>query len=291
MHDFDRRYYLRVRPLYVLLALSVWLQTADTQVNSPQPTFAVASVKPSQDPRPFNDVDAAFNRAIANNSSRGRLRLMAVPVSLLIELAYGVGGTRLLDAPAWATTERYDIDARADETATFSEMRPMLQSLLADRFKFEFRAETRPLPVYELTAAGGGLKITPAKDGSCTPRSEPSIDARPLGPLTKCGSGRRYQNADVVRIEAVGITMSRLIEMLSTDADRPIVDRTNFAASFDLHLEFASAAATAATQSSPASSAASLFTALQEQLGLRLRAVRGPADVLVVTRLERPTPN
>src|SRR4029453_8789010 len=94
---------------------------------------------------------------------------------------------QIIGGPAWMNSDQYDLDARAGGEATIDQMRPMLQSLLADRFTLRLRRETRPLPVYELVAAKNGLKIAPMKEGSCV-----SVDhAKPFAPLDICGGGRR----------------------------------------------------------------------------------------------------
>ena len=88
------------------------------------------------------------------------------PVHLLIELAYNAKDFQIVGAPSWANSEGYDVTAKAEGNATFETMRPMLQSLLADRFKLRLHRETRDLPVYELVEAKGGLKIAPDRCGA-----------------------------------------------------------------------------------------------------------------------------
>lgn len=171
----------------------------------------------------------------------------------------------------------------------------MLQSLLADRFNLTLRRETKELPFYELTAARGGLKIEAAKEGSCVtfdpnnppPRPDPN---RPFRPLNFCGGvNRSVASAAPERrdlIEAAGISMPRLIEMVSDEVGRTIVDKTGFTGTFNLRLEFAPESASGANLSGP-----SISTALQEQLGLQLKSARGPVEVLVIDHAETPTAN
>jgi uncharacterized protein (TIGR03435 family) len=169
--------------------------------------------------------------------------------------------------------------------------------LLADRFKLILRRETRTLPVYELVAADGGLKIAAIQEGGCITRKELRWDLIDLeAPLYICDGARRRtlsqspetrprpQWPRVTRIEAGGTSISALIDFISPDVDRVVIDRTGFTAPFNLTLDFASAR-------DAASSGPTIFTAMQEQLGLQLRSASGPVDVLVIERVERPSEN
>ena len=182
-------------------------------------------------------------------------------------------------------TERYDVDARAPGATTFEQMRPMLQSLLAKRFQLAFHRESRSLPVYELAPASKGLKITPMKEGSCVPMEQ----AKPFAALNICGGTRRQivpgpERRDV--IEAVGVPMARLIEFLSEETGRIVLDRTGFTEVFNYRLEFEST-----VDAGPSPSGLSIFTALEEQLGMRLRSTTGPVELPVIDRVERPSAN
>jgi uncharacterized protein (TIGR03435 family) len=181
--------------------------------------------------------------------------------------------------------------AKAGGNATLDQMRPMLQALLADRFHLMVRREAKELPFYELTAARGGLRIEAAKEGSCVtfapnnppPRPDPSRSFRPLnlcGGVNRSVASAAPERRDL--IEAVGISMPRLIEMVSDEVGRTIVDKTGFIGPFDFRLEFAPESASGGNLSSP-----SIATALQEQLGLQLKSARGPVEVLVIDHVER----
>jgi uncharacterized protein (TIGR03435 family) len=210
--------------------------------------------------------------------------LIATPLTVLIELAYNVSLLQIDGGPSWVRSERYDVDARAEGSATFEQMRPMLQSLLADRFKLTLRRETRQSPVYDLLPDRGGLKITPMKEGSCLPADQ----AIPFGPLTTCGGLRRQFTPERHVVEAVGIPMTKLVELLSDDLGRVVIDKTGFSNLFSFRLEFAPVALQVAQADS---SVPPLFGALQEQLGLKLEPSRGPVEVLVIDSVERPTPD
>jgi bla regulator protein blaR1 len=218
----------------------------------------------------------------------------AAPLNLLIQLAYDVNEFQILGVPSWANADRYDVEARAGGATTLAQMRPMLQSLLAERFKLTLHRETRPLPVYELMPAGNGLKIVPMKEGGCVPMEQ----AKPFEPLNICGGVRRQiagvapERRDV--IEAVGVRMPKLLEFVSEEVGRVVLDKTGFTELFNFRLEFASNLASGLVvpdAAAASSTGLSIFTALDEQLGMRLRAATGPVEVLVIDRVERPSPN
>jgi uncharacterized protein (TIGR03435 family) len=275
--------------------------------------FDAASIKPTGINRPVNSIEATFWNAMdepINDKpapSQPRLRLRAIPVIKLIQLAYNVKNFQIQGGPAWVGSERYDVEATVAGQATIDQMRPMMRALLADRFKLTVRHEKRELPIYELVAARGGLKIAPMKEGECITFDPAAPDPRvvPGGPLNICGGWRRkivsFAPERVENIEAVGVTMSKLIEMLSQDLGREMVDRTGFTEKFNFRLNFSPSVATVDTPrpvpgpepgivNAPVS-APSLSDALEEQLGVRLRSATGPADVLVISGVERPSAN
>jgi uncharacterized protein (TIGR03435 family) len=251
------------------------------------PKFEVASIKLNTTTRvPLN---VPFLRtAGAGNAKNGRFWMLgdigATPLSVLIQIAYNVNDLQLDGGPSWVRSDRYDVDARAEGSATLEQMRPMLQSLLADRFKLTLRRETRQLPVYDLMVAKDGLKIAAMKEGSCVPPEQ----AVPFGPLS-CGGVRKQMGPQRQVLEVAGVSMARLIELLSDEVGRVVIDKTSFTDRFSVRLEFAPAGGLQIAPSD--SSAPSLFAALQEQLGLKLEPSLGPVDVLVIDSVERPTPD
>jgi len=223
------------------------------------------------------------------------------PLQLLIQAAYGLTHFQVEGGPPWVLTDRYKIEARAGN-ATPDEIRSMLQSLLADRFRLRLRREVRLLPVYALSVANEGLKIAAVKDGECIPPKEVRWDLVDLeAPLFICGGGQRRvlsQNPEtrpvprwprVVRIEMGGISMPAFIDWISGDLDRIVIDRTGFTTPFNLLLDFA-------PPSNPESrlppySGPTIFAAVEEQLGLSLVATEAPVEVLVIEQAERPSVN
>ncbi len=274
--------------------------------------FEVASVKPSAPHGGFPLDSWSILYSLGHNPfpANGKIDMRSWPLKWLMVTAYDVKHFQVFGGPAWANSDRYDIIAKAEDgKATLDQMRPMLQSLLADRFKLTVHREVRELPIYELVPAKGGLKIEAAKDGSCdqfdpdAPR--PLLDAKHPAPHPNiCGGFWRMVMRGAPdrrdRIEALSITMPRLIEFISEDVnDRIIVDKTGFTKKFDFRLEFAPAPGIGGMMPTPPAEAgssaslpgASIFNALEQQLGLRLEATKGPVEVLVVDHAEKPAAN
>ena len=233
------------------------------------PAFEVASVKPNTDvPLVFSGITAIAN---------GRLSAKAVTVKDLIASAYRVESREITGGPGWLDSDRYDIEARAaTDAATEVQLRLMLQSLLAERFRVRLHRETREGPVYALVAAPGGPKMKPFT-GECT--GEPGLITLYGRLIGKCGSP-----------DKIAASLSRVM-------DRPVIDRTALTGSFgDIRLDwvpddtqFPGWGRGLKPVSDPAG--ASLFTAIQEQLGLRLEPARGPVGIIVIDAAERPAAN
>ena len=261
--------------------------------------FEIASVKASTItayPGAAPSELAALKWAMSQPEA-GRSIKVGGPLHSLIQTAYNVTRFQVDGGPSWVRSDRYAIDARAAGNATGDEMRAMLQSLLADRFQLTLLRETRTLPVYELVVADAGFKITPMKEGDCITKKELRWDLIDLeAPLYICGGPRRRvlsqwpetrprpQWPRVHRIEAGGISISALIDLISGDVDRVVIDQTGFTGPFNLVLDFAPAA-------DPEADGPAIFTALEEQLGLRLQPASAPVDVLMIDRVERPSEN
>jgi uncharacterized protein (TIGR03435 family) len=187
--------------------------------------------------------------------------------------------------PSWINSSHFEISAKTANQVSPEMMNgPMLQALLEDRFKLKMRRETREVPVYELTVAKGGLKMQRVPDGSCTPAGTP---ATPEKKLCNQGSmGRGGPNGGLQDINLSATSLDELHGVLSRFVDRPIVDKTGIAGRFTLHLEFARDLTTSAESTAP-----SVFTAVQDQLGLKLTPAKGPGEFLVIDSVERPSEN
>jgi uncharacterized protein (TIGR03435 family) len=206
----------------------------------------------------------------------GRFRAINADLRFMIATMYRpAGGPRLFPSqivglPDWASTEKYDMVGKvADEFAglsaaeQFRRMPPMVRSLLEDRFKLRLHRETRQMPIYALVVARPNIIRPSAVD--C--RKEPD----------KC----RIESA-AGHYSAVGLTMNNFLIFLSTTVERVVVDRTGLQGAYDVEFDWASEAG---------SDKPSIFTAVQEQLGLKLEADRGQVDILVIDHVERPSPD
>ena len=273
--------------------LAVALGTAQSQnvVPDPRPTFEVASIKPS----------APGGRDVGIRYFPGtRMEAQNDTLHFLIQVAYRVRDFQVTGGPAWMNTERYDITAKGEDGAKQSQLPLMLHALLADRFKLSFHREIKEMPVYFLLAAKGGMKLVEPKEGSC-------VTPGPNGPQPTPGQPRP-NFCGTMRISPKGfdglkIGMQQLTMFFSDLLGRSVIDKTDFKGTFDAHLEFARDDALAAgilgngVPGGPAgaqqadSSAPSIFTAVQEQLGLKLESTKGPVELLVIDHLERPSEN
>jgi uncharacterized protein (TIGR03435 family) len=199
-----------------------------------------------------------------------------MPLRQVIPLAYKVEEFQLIGAPGWIDSEHYDIEGKADGTATRGEMNgPMLQALIEDRFKAVVHGETRELPVYFLTLSRNGSKV---KTGPCIKR-ESNTPVPPDQRESVCG----YMRIGHGSLRSAGTELQHLTDALSGILKRKVLDRTGLTGEFDFNLKWAP---DQAIDPGP-----SIFTAIEEQLGLKLESGRAPIDVLVVDRIERPTEN
>ena len=234
-------------------------------------TIALAvSSGAAQSPATFEAVSIKRNRtaetASDTNTTPGRLSLANVTIQSVVLRAFGILNPQVVGAPDWVRNERYDILAvTGDGTVLTDDLRrEYLQNLLADRFRFSFHRETREIRVYSLLPSRTGHKlVTHAGAGEYSMRVQPADDGR-------------------LRLRSTKGNMRRLTEILSGQLGELVVDRTGLSGDYDFTLEWAPSAMTN-------TAGASLFTAVVEQLGLRLESARQPMDVIVIDRIERPT--
>jgi uncharacterized protein (TIGR03435 family) len=225
--------------------------------------FGVASIRASSQASP----------PLSISSSPGRLTTSNTSLRMLITWAYDLGDDRLVGAPEWLDSQRFDISATVpakapDETPVSEPLKVMMQSLLAERFGLVSHHETRVLPIYSLAVDTNG------------PRLQLRDAANDLGRNTFSmpGSGR---------LVGTKVTTGMLAKVLSEQLRRSVEDATGLTGIFDFTLEWAPE-----TDAANASGRPSIFTAVREQLGLRLEPRTGPVTVLVIDGIERmPTAN
>jgi uncharacterized protein (TIGR03435 family) len=225
------------------------------------PRFDVASVKPVKGPITHSADPAIRGRAVFS---------IASSLYDLVEWAYGVRRDQIVGEPAWATSEHYDIEARADGEGVLAlaQARQMMQSLLAERFHLEAHRESRERPVYLLVVGKSGPKFKPS-----------AADAT---------GGYRVQSDDKGNhMDAKRTTMEQLAVQLSVTAGRPVIDTTGLVGRYVFKLDWFPANRTAP----PVLDMPDMFAALDEQLGLKLEAAKAPIEMLIIDRAERPSEN
>jgi len=263
---------------------------------------------------PAGDADhPAFDSASVkpNKSGDGRVALRGQPGGVftainmttvgLIQFAYRVQPFQIVGGPDWIKTDRFDVNAKAGANVPPGQGQLMMQALLADRFKLAVHKDSREAPVYALVMARNGGKPGPQlKVSECAPPTPgpQAPQAAPQNGPGPCGTARIGFGAFLGQ----GVPMAQILTFLSNLTNRTVIDRTGLTGTFDVDLKWApdSALGTgpfgglppappgAAPPPQP-SDAPELFTAIQEQLGLKLESQRGPVDVLVIDRVEQPT--
>jgi bla regulator protein blaR1 len=269
-------------------------QVAETAAR-PGSSFEVASIKPNR------SADTGFSAMFL----QGRFTATGATIKQLITLAYSVKESQVSGGPSWISSEKYDVegkepDALAEELLKLPfeqrarQMGAMLQSLLEGRLKLKVSRDTKELPVYALVVAKNGPRLTP----SAIPPSGPSGANPPGGPGVRVESGQ---------IPDLTMPIDGLVEVLSRQPElggREVVDETGLEGIYTISLRWspderpsgmpvgpggAGPGATAAPR--PDTSGPSLFTALQEQLGLKLEPAKRPVRILVIDHIERPSEN
>jgi uncharacterized protein (TIGR03435 family) len=216
----------------------------------------------------------------------------------ILSIAYGLRPDLISGGPSWLNSARYDIEARVSgpdvaelRKLSFTERGTMLQSLLADRFKLAVHKETKILPVYDLTAAKSGPKLHQANPGDTYPNGIKGPDGVSHPGMMRMGRGD---------LTGQGITISDLAKSLAQQLHRSVTDKTGLAGKYDIALQWTPDQDAApmipgaggnqpGAPPPPDASGPSIFTALQEQLGLKLEPAKGPVDTLVIDHIEPPS--
>jgi uncharacterized protein (TIGR03435 family) len=200
--------------------------------------------------------------------------------------------------PDWIRSDRYQINAKPEGNPRPEMIQgPMLQALLEDRFKLKIRRETRDVPVYALIVSKGGTKLQKFQEGSCivldSSIRRSYFEGKPFCAL------RMFKPGMPGQWDVHGGTLDDLARALGSDLDRIVINQTGVAGTYDFHLEFAPDQTTIGLNSlriqtdSPTDPAGglSVFTAIQQQLGLKLESAKGPREFLVIDHAERPSDN
>ena len=279
-----------------LCTAAVFAQTPPSTGGDPK--FEVASVKPNT---------SGDGRVMIGVQPGGRYTATNVPLRFLIRNAYGIQDFQLVGAPDWIDSERFDIIAKAESDigppvpgGPPSPIQLMLRSLLGDRFKLSLHSEIWELPIYALVLARPDGKLGPQLQPTKTDcsalagargRGRGGLPAEPPMAAGRPVCGMRMMPG---QLAGGGFPISLLAQQLSQSAQRVVVDRTGLTGNYDFDLKWTpdqlpQGAPPGAPVPAIDPNGPSLFTAVQEQLGLKLESTKGPVDVFVVDRVERPT--
>jgi uncharacterized protein (TIGR03435 family) len=274
----------------LLLIVAAVNAAAYCQAQAPaaRPAFEVASIRLHAN---------ADNRALVQ-ALQGRLVITNFSLKQLILFAYDVSNNRVSGVQSWMDSDRFDIHATLEGNESVKQMEgPMLQTLLEERFNLKVHRETMERPVFELTVEKGGVKMQRSKEGSCT---HYFVDSPPPPPApgaahpVYCDFPRSARDALNWTLDGAGVSIATLATSLSRlGLDRPVIDGTGLTGGFDLHLKWAMDEAVGATAPGTTDdpTGPSIFTALKEQLGLKLEPVKAPIEILVIDHAEQPSAN
>jgi uncharacterized protein (TIGR03435 family) len=230
---------------------------------APQPKFEVASIRMVA-PLSEQEVRHGLGNVPWSTFPTNRFTGHRITLEILISLAYGVDSKYIQGDPDWLGSQEYSIEAKVegDKELTYEQMQPLFQHLLEERFHLVTHRVTKPTSGYALVVAKGGPKLTPAKEG-----------VMPHGQILPNG------------VQAWHMDLGHFVQILVRPAGGPVVDKTGIQGSYDFKLSYAPA-------NDPNSSLPSLFTALPEQLGLKLEFQKVPVEMLVIDHVDKiPTEN
>ncbi len=242
------------------LAIPLLVGMMNTPLHAQSPAtaplqFEVASIRPNL---------SGSTDTVVDLPDTGRLHVTNATLKTLIRNAWGIQNYQIAGGPNWLDTERYDIQAKTASQIREDQEQPLIQNLLADRFNLKVHRETRDLPLYALELGKGGPKFE-----------------KNTGPD---GLFQTSRAPGKIRVRATRVSMGQFGGMLGKQLGRIVQDKTGLDGYYDVALEWD-------PEQAPDSSEPSIFAALQEQLGLRLESQRGPVEILIVDRAERPSEN
>jgi len=258
------------------------LETQNSATASPSYAYEVVSVKPNKTSAIHTDISTPDDGLTETNV--WLMTFIRQAFGLVLEADDGL----ISGAPAWVNSERFDIAAKMDPAVAdrLKKLSPddrklarqrMMQTILADRFMMTIHRETRELPVYTLVIAKSGSKLHEAKPGDTYANGMKIVETGAVG------AGQLYSGGGRLDGQAVGT--ARLVRALSREVGRPVLDKTGLTGIYDMTLRWADDD----TPKDP--NLASLFTAIQEQLGLKLESAKGPVEIIVIDHIERPSGN
>ena len=304
---------MATRHAALLALVPLMAVTTMGQTSAPSnPQFEVASIKPNK---------SGDGRVMMSVQPGGRFTATNVTLRMMIRNAYQLQEFQITGGPSWIADERFDIVAkaetgdqmgdpfRAEQTGQPSRGQLMIRALLAERFKLVVHNEEKEMPIYALVPARSDGKLGPQLKASEVDCAAIVAAARarggrgPMGPPPDPGRGGPPPQCGIRigpgNMAVGGSPMSQVATSLSMFAGRIVVDKTGLSGSYDFTLTWTPDQMPGAGQRPPGApepppadpNGPSIFTALQEQLGLKLDSQKGPVSVLVIDRVERPKEN
>jgi bla regulator protein BlaR1 len=254
--------------------------------------FEVASIKPAAP-----DARGMFIK----NDPGGRITLTNMTLKEMIVIAWKVQPYQVSGGPPWVQSARYDVSTKAESTPNADQMQQMLQALFEERFQLVIRQETKEMPIYALVLARKDGKLGPQMtETTCVTydRDHPPPPPEPGKPRAMGCGGRQMGPAN---LRGSGVQVADLPQMLSRMLGRTVIDRTGLTAKYDMNAEWTPDEGLLAQMQMMAPPGSerptfpeggpSIYTAFQEQLGLKLESQKGPVEVLVIEKAEKPTEN
>ena len=282
--------------MFCLLSVLPIRAQSTQPTTAPVPSFEVATVKPNRSGDPRTLIGGPL----------GRFTTTGTTTKFLIAYAYDVKGFQVSGGPSWVDSERYDIDAKVPDSITqealklpFDQIKQqyllMVQALLGDRFKLKLSYQTKELPVLALVVAKNGPKIREATPGDTYPNGIKGPDGHAIGRTWRMARGE---------LIGQGVSMESVGGVLSQYLGRTVLNQTGLKGDYDFTLQWTPDPdegamlkgpedARSGTDNAPLpdSIGPAIFTAIQEQLGLKLESQKAPVQILVIDHVERPSEN
>jgi len=273
------------------VAIAMFAAVAVAQTDAP-PAFEVATIKPS---------DPNARGVFVRSNPGGRFDVNNMTLKELIVFAWRIQPYQVTGGPPWLDSAHFDLSAKGERSFQPGELVVALQSLLADRFQLVIHKETKDLPIYALVVARKDGKLGPelieSKEGTCAPydpKNPPPPPEPGKPPALRCGGMRMSPR----EIYGASVPVAQLVPTLARFLGRTVVDKTGLTGKYDITLHWTpddmQLAQLPPDAPRPAVSDAngpSIFTAIQEQLGLKLESQKGPVEMIVIDRAEKPSEN
>src|SRR5579871_1142511 len=258
--------------IFIGMLMVIGLHAQESPATPAGPKFEVASLKPSAPGGRGGGIrPQGGERYVATNA----------PLGMMITVAWRLKNEQVIGGPDWLNTAGFDMNAKAEKTASVEELHRMLQNLLAERFKLQFHWEKKELPIYALTVDKGGPQMQPHEAATA---GRPWIDRHNPRFWHRIGHG------NFAPMEYFAWRLGQLL-------DRPVVDMTNLKGGYDFDLSFTRELPPGISETAQVNgqqidtSGPSIFAALQKQLGLKLERQKGPVEIMVIDHVVRPSEN